>query len=269
MSAAKQGVPANQSVMRAFALLEALAAAGTPCRLQDLARATALNPSTALRFLSTLQDLGYVEQDEGRRYFLTCRLCALAAKVPDGADLRELCLPRLRQLAGQLGESACLAIERDRAVVYVAVAEGPDQMVKSMQRIGNVAPIHCTGIGKLFLLNYSEGELDDLIAAKGLPRFTAHTITNKQALLAELAAIRRRGYALDDEECEIGARCVALPVRDFTGKIAAGFSVTGPSGRITDRFISTHLPALTQTAAALSEKLGWTGPEKEGGISPV
>jgi DNA-binding IclR family transcriptional regulator len=146
-------------------------------------------------------------------------------------------------------------------VVYIDVVEGPDQMIRSMQRIGSVAPLHCTAVGKLFLSEYSPEKFEKFIAA-GLARFTPNTLTSKALLEKELAQLRRRGYAVDNEECEIGARCVSCPVRDHAGKIIAGISVTGPAIRLTDELISEKINRLLKAANELSRLLGYENPAK-------
>ena len=113
--------------------------------------------------------------------------------------------------------------------------------------LGLMNAMHCTGNGKLILQQYSDDQLNKLIAAKGLTRYTDHTITTKEALLDELEKIRKRGYAIDNEECEIGARCVACPICDYTGNIIAGVSITGPSTRITMNTGATRKPQVPQT----------------------
>ena len=107
-------------------------------------------------------------------------------------------------------------------MLYLDVRMRQNQRLMNMQQVGNSSPLHSTGIGKLLLLNYSEEQLDQMIARKGLTRYTEHTITTKAALLAELDKVRRQGYALDNEENEVGSRCMACPIRDYSGDIVAG-----------------------------------------------
>lgn len=249
----------NQSAEKTMRILELLANSGHPMRLLDISTALELNPSTASRFLSTLNAMGYVEQEqEFSRYYLTYKLCRIANNIQNNLSLNTCASPYLHRLALDLGESVCLAIEESQQVVYIDVASGPDQIVKGMQRIGRIAPLHCTGIGKLLLLNYTYADLVNLHNQKDFTRFTANTITDIDSLFQCLETARRNGYALDDEECEIGARCVALPIYDYTNNIIAGFSVTGPASRITDAFIETHLPRLFKTSQDISHRLGYS-----------
>ncbi|WMJ89912.1 IclR family transcriptional regulator [Anaerocolumna sp. MB42-C2] len=246
----------NQSAEKTMRIIEFLAENNRPMRLIDIAGNLSLNTSTTLRFINTLTELGYIEQESNSsKYYLTYKICSISNKIYSKTSLRDIVNPYLRNLARQAGESACLAIEQSRQVVYIDVADGPDQMVKGMQRIGNIAPMHCTGIGKLLLLNYTESELDDLIARKGLTKYTDNTIVTKEQLLEELKKVREAGYAFDNEECEIGARCIAFPIYDFTHKIIAGFSITGPINRISDNFIKNHIPFMKSISVEISGKL--------------
>ncbi len=250
----------NQSAEKLLVLIEAMSTLDAPIRLQDLAKKLGMNVSTVLRFLAPLQRRGYVDQDpETSRYFLTFKLCGIANHISSRLDIRVVAQSSMRNLAGIFKESVNLSIERDMSVLYVEAVNNPGKTVMVMQRIGHSAPLHCTGVGKLFLLGYNEQKIDRYIAVKGLTRFTSHTITDRENLLRELEEVRRRGYSFDNEECEEGARCVAAPIRDYTGKIVAGVSVSGPVTRMTDAYIDSNLPHLLDTAVQISFRLDWKG----------
>ena len=117
--------------------------------------------------------------------------------------------------------------------------------------------MHCTGNGKLCLLNYSEEQLDRLICQRGLPRFTEYTLTTKEALMERLEEIRKVGYACDEEECEIGMRCLAYPIRDYTRRIIGGISITGPSSRLNSEVLMNKAHYLQTAAEEISSKLGY------------
>lgn len=246
----------NQSTEKLLSLIEAMSVLDEPIRLQDLSRKLGMNASTVLRFLVPLQRRGYVYQDpESSRYYLTFKLCGVANNISSRIDIRNIARPFLRNVAHIFKESANLSIENDMSVMYLEVVNGPSKTLMAMQRIGHVAPMHCTGIGKILLLEYSPEKLDRMIALKGLPRFTENTITERAELLRALEEIRQRGYSFDNEECEIGARCVAAPIRDYTGKITAGISVSGPTTRMTDAHIFSNLPYLLDAAEQISLRL--------------
>lgn len=251
----------NQSAEKTLKIIELLANSAQPMRLIDIANELNMNPSTASRFLTTLSYMNYIEQEKNSsRYYLTFRLCQLANKIHSHTSLRDTVAPYLADLCTKTGFSACLAIEQNQQVVYIDVAHTSMQSSNSMKHIGNVAPLYCTGIGKLFLLNYSAKQLYDLQPADGFLRYTSHTITTVNALLPILEKIRINGYAMDNEECEIGTRCIALPIFDFSNKIIAGFSLTGNAEFLTDSFISENLPMLKKLSLTLSEKMGYEPP---------
>lgn len=252
------GRKANQSTDKALSILEYMAGQPGPLRLQDVSRGTGLNQSTALRFLTSLVNNGYATQDENTlKYSLTMKICAVAHKVFRGNNIVAVASPHLRALADRLGECVCLSVEQSGAVVYVDNYESRDQMLRSLTFIGRVAPLHCTGTGKLFLSDYSSDKLLRHLEEKGLAPNTVHTITEPAALDEELQKIRGQGYSIDDEECELGARCVAAPIRNYTGQIVAGISVTGPVSRMTFEMIEKNLPLIQKTAQTISALLGF------------
>ena len=249
---------ANQSTEKALAIIEYLAEVRDPARLQDISKDLGINTSTALRFINTLENSGYVLQDsETLRYFLTMKICTIANKVMSTRTLRDISVPFLKQITRIFGEMSCLAEEHDMTVIYTNVHDGPDKMLRTMSRIGKIAPMHCTGVGKCLMLNYSDAEILKLAEVKGLPVFTKNTISTVEKLREELAEVRSKGYAYDNEECEIGARCVAVPVRDADGKVVASLSVTGPVVRMTDKKIDENICLLFEAADNFSKILGY------------
>lgn len=249
----------NRSTEKALAIMELLAQSREPMRLRDISQALQLNASTTLRFLTSLQNCEYVAQEaDTARYYLTYKICRIANQLNSKMELQTITHPYLIALSQQFHEALCVSVERDMTMVYIDVATGPDQTLMSMQHIGNVSPMHSTGNGKLRLLTYSEEQIDKLIQTKGLPKFTENTITTKQGLLAELKQVREEGFAYDNEECEIGSRCVACPIRDYTGVIIAGISVTGPATRMTAERVEQEIkPRLAAAAEAISQALGY------------
>ncbi|MDR2909518.1 MAG: IclR family transcriptional regulator [Oscillospiraceae bacterium] len=249
----------NLSSDKLLSILEIMAEQPEPLRLYDIARLCGMNASTVLRFLSALEMRNYVAQDmDTGRYFLTFKICALAQSMSAShAGIRSVAMPFLRSVSHVFSESCNLAIENDLSIMYVEVVSGPQKTLMSMQRIGNIAPMHCTGVGKLILTDYSTAELDRLLAVKKLTGYTQNTITARPVLLRELSKVKAAGYAFDNEECEVGARCVAAPIRDYTGRIIAGLSVSGPTARMTDRHIRECLPCLLDSAGQISLRLGW------------
>ena len=138
---------------------------------------------------------------------------------------------------------------------YIGVVSAADKMMQTMQRIGNRAPMHCTGIGKLLLCGHTREEVRQILKQRGMDSFTPHTITDEAALFEELDRVREQGFAYDNEECEIGARCVAMPVFNQYHQIIAGVSVTGPIFRLTDQKIREFLPYFSEQVQRISSLL--------------
>ena len=189
--------------------------------------------------------------------YLTYKICALGSQVKDNSKLSTLVEPYLREVSQIVGETTCFAINQDDQLVYVNVIEASGKTVRAMQKIGHTAPMHASGIGKLFLTTYSESELDEIISKNGLDKYTEYTFTTKESLMAELIKIKKDGYAKDNEEWEVGTRCIAFPIYDDSKKIKFGISVTGPSARLTDDFMAHWKDYLLEEANKISKILGF------------
>jgi Transcriptional regulator len=248
----------NQSVDKMFQIIEVLAGSKGSMRLQDISKAVQYPASTVLRMLNTLVELGYAYQiSETSKYSLSLKFCEIGESVYSQFNLREFIHPYLQELSERCQEAACFAIEQDMMAVYLDAVEGPDKILKTLQRIGKSAPMHSTGVGKLMLLNYSDTKLAELVRQKGLIRLTDKTFTDIDSLKEELEKIRDQGYAYDNEECELGVRCIAAPIRDYTGRVKAGISVSGSTGRITLEKAELIINIITEISARVSKKLGY------------
>lgn len=260
MSKEANAASTNQTAEKLLQVLEALVYQNSPVKLVDLARELGMNTSTLYRFLTALQNRGYItQQEESGKYALNFKLCYLAEQVKKRSSAAGILHPAVVEAGDLFQESAHLAQEEHQRIVYVDNVAGTSQMLTIRQYIGKTAPMHCTGVGKLLLLEYSDDELERLLAEQGMPRYTEHTHTTKASLCRELEQVRAQGYAFDNEECEIGVRCLAVPVRDYTGKIVAGLSVSGPTARITDAVVQEKLPQFLDIARRASRDLGYTG----------
>lgn len=248
----------NQSIAKALQIVEVMADAEGPMRLQDIGKNVKLPASTVLRFLKTLMDHGYVEQNPRTlQYYLTLKFCQISERIKRQIKVRDIAHPVLVELSRELSEATSLAVARDGQVVYVDVVEGPDHMLQTLQRIGKIAPMNSTGVGKALMQDYSGEEINALVTQHGLPKLTPKTIGSKRALVKELAQVRELGYATDDEECEVGVRCVAAPVRDYSGAVVAAISTSGPVGRLTPGKAKKIAPRMIGAAAEISRQLGY------------
>ncbi|MGN7977891.1 IclR family transcriptional regulator [Microbacterium sp. 22195] len=237
-----------QSVARAFALLEALAAAGGEAALASLASATGLAVPTAHRLLGTLHQLGYVRQLEDRRYALGAGLIGLGRQaVPQVADAA---MPLLAGLEEAFHETANLAVLDGDLVLYAGQVPSRQRM-RMFTEVGRRVLPHSTGVGKAMLSTMPEPQVRALILRTGLPRFTPQTLVDADAFIADLRRSRARGFAADDSEQEVGVRCIAVAVPGL-GQPAA-ISVSGPAARITDAVVPEVVKALHAAAVELAQ----------------
>jgi IclR family acetate operon transcriptional repressor len=217
-----------QSVDRALLLLELLAQSGGRLAISDLAARSGLSLGTVHRLLASLTARGYVRQDPDRRYALGTALLPLG----DAATrlLSSWAMPFLSQLAEQCGETSNLAVLEDDHVTYVAQAPGRHRM-RMFTEVGRRVLPHSTAVGKVLLAWQDEEQVRRTLTRLGLPARTPSTLTSLAAFSAELAVVRERGWAVDDEEEEVGVRCMAVPVGPGPGAVAA-VSVSAPATRL-------------------------------------
>ena len=262
------------SVDKALAILEFMASRDGSAALAEIGQVLSLNASTTHHLLSTLKNRGFVEQEPStRRYYLALKCFEVGQAARFGMDLRTLALPYLESLASQTKENSNLAVLDGQEVVYLAQAES-GRMMSMFTRPGARAPLHATGVGKC-LLAWQPGErLERLLHELTLTKYTGQTITERQALAKHLADVRQRGYALDDEEREEGVVCIAAPVHDHAGQVAAAVSISGPAGRTRGGNHRALVAMVTAAAGNLSAALGWrssqgqTLPLAQAGASP-
>jgi DNA-binding IclR family transcriptional regulator len=247
------------SVIKAFGLLEAIAAAEDGLTLGEISKQNKLHASTAHRLLQTMIEIGYVRQDlRTRRYHLGARTYTLATPTRFRTDIEALAQPLLRRLAEQVEESARLYVLDGAEIVTLGQAE-PPKASRLFSSIGGHMPAHCTAGGKALLAHLSPAALAEQLRQRPLVPCTPNTITHVDDLQVELDRIRRRGYAVDDEEQEIGVRCVAAVVRNHTGAAVAAVSISGPSGRVSVHHLTELALHVQETARLLSHEMGYRG----------
>ena len=250
---------ASLSSDRLLQILECIARNRMPMRLQDLAEQTGLTQSTVLRYLRTLQNANYVYQEESTlRYALTWKICKLTENLNTYLSLRNIANPFVNQLANTLHAGVCLVVNQDDACLYLDCIDSPASVQAPLQFIGKRAPLHVTSSGKLMLSSFPESRVDDYITRTGLSRFTEYTITTREDLMRELETIRRQGFSLDMEECEIGMRCISYPIYCYNGSLFAAISVFGRTSDIDEQFIQEQVhPLLKEASAIISQRLGY------------
>lgn len=243
------------ALTRAVDVLDALAQAGG-LSLSELAARLDQSPSTLYRVLTTLEPRGIVELDTAAQsWHIGPAAFRIGATFLRRTGLVERSRQAMRTLMEDTGETANLGVEKGGQVVFVSQVE-THESIRAFFPPGTQAAMHASGIGKALLGQYSEDRLRRFLSVHPLTRYTDQTITDAAALRAELAAIRRAGFALDNEERTGGMRCVAAPVFDQHGEAVAGISVSGPLHRMGDDHIATVGAKVVRVARELSRNLG-------------
>jgi DNA-binding IclR family transcriptional regulator len=256
----KSGESGNPSLDRLFRVLECLASNRIPNRLVDLSQKLQMPQSTVLRYVQSLCRQGYAYHDERTgRYALTWKICKLSDSVKGSLVLRSMASPFLNMLANTLNVGACLVVMDGDNTMYLDFVDNPSIAVNTMIRIGKSAPIHSSGSGKVLLSALSARRVNEIIDSNGLSPLTPYTITTKDHMFAELDKVRRCGWALDDEECEEGNRCISVPLYDYSGCVVAAISVFDATERLPDQRIEREiLPELRKAAREISYRMGFT-----------
>ncbi|HLI15534.1 MAG TPA: IclR family transcriptional regulator [Acidimicrobiales bacterium] len=256
--AAVRETPAGlvESLERGLAILSLYDEEATELGVGEMARALGVHRSTASRLAATLSRRGFlVPSGEQGRYLLGASLVRLGSLAARQVDVRSAALGPLREMVDALGETAHLGVLQGSEVVTDLLVDGWHS-VRFHSTVGKRSPAHCSAMGKMLLSALDDGELEALFGRGPLEVRTRKTIRSLPALRRELAAARRRGYVVDDEELEVGLRCVAAPVFDYSGRMVAAVSVSGPVGRLDGRAMDDAIDAVQRTAAAISARLG-------------
>ena len=244
-----------KSLDRALGVLQELAR-GDGATLTGLSEACGEAPATVYRILTTMAARGVVEADEASQ---TWRVGAGAFRIGSAflrrTSLVERARPVLRRLMEETGETANLGVISGDAVLFVSQVE-TRAPIRAFLPPGTASPLHASGVGKAMLASLAPERRRRLLAGAALPRFTARTITEPNALEAELALTARRGYAVDDEERSEDMRCIAARVLDGQGETVAGVSVSGPVSRVREDRIQALSVPVREAAAQLSRALG-------------
>ncbi len=243
-----------QSVERAIRLLELLTQ-HTELTLGQLASLAEMHKSTAYRLLHTLMGLGYAVQDEEQgNYRVGLRLVEMGGRAMRSWPLHRAAEPAMERLAQSLGEAVNLAVEDNLTMVYVATVDAQN-LLRMQLNVGRRAPMHCTAVGKA-VLAIDPVRVERLKASHPeLPRLTPGTLAQWRDLDAELARVRSRGFAIDDEEQEIGARCVAAAIVDVRGRVRGAIGISAPSARLSLERAMEVGPAIVAAAQLVARHL--------------
>ena len=247
--------PSVQVIERLFLLLEVLAKNGQAMSLKEISEAAKLHPSTTHRILNDLTIGRFVERPEAGTYRLGMRLLELGTLVKDRLNVRDLALGPMRELHRLIQQPVNLSVRQGDEIIYIERAYSERSGMQVVREIGGRAPLHLTSVGKLFLASDDIARIRAYATRTGLPSQTRNSLTQLHQLERELQEAQKSGVARDNEELELGVRCIAAGVRDDQGKLVAGLSISAPASRMDESW----LPKLQSTANEISKALGYRG----------
>jgi DNA-binding IclR family transcriptional regulator len=250
------GKSAIQVIDRIVALFDALASEQDPVSLKQLSTRTGLHPSTAHRILNDLVMSRFVDRTEPGSYQLGMRLLELGNLVKSRLNVRDAALGPMRELHRATQQPVNLSMRQGDEIVYIERAVSERSGMQVVRAVGGRAPLHLTSVGKLFLALDDFNAVKNYITRTGLRGQTRNSITDPVLFERELSLVRARGYSRDNEELEMGVRCIAAGIRDDTGRLVAGLSISAPADFVQDDWIDQ----LCNTAALISGALGYDGP---------
>jgi DNA-binding IclR family transcriptional regulator len=245
--------PTIQVIERMFALIDVLASREEAISLKEIAAKTGLHPSTAHRILNDLTTGRFVDRPEAGSYRLGMRLLELGNLVKGRLNVRDAALVPMRELHKQIQQPVNLSMRQGDEIVYIERAYSERSGMQVVRAIGGRAPLHLTSVGKLFLASDDNVRVRAYATRTGLAGNTRNSITQLAVLERELAKVRQYGVARDNEELELGVRCIAAGIYDDQGKLLAGLSISAPADRLDEEW----LPKLEATAAEISKTLGF------------
>ncbi len=256
MTRADNPTPTIQVLERSFALLDVLASQPESMALKDIAERTGLHPSTAHRILNDLAAGRYVDRPQAGQYRLGMRLFELGNLVKARLSVRDAAIGPMRELHRLTQQTVNLSVRQGDEIVYIERAYSERSGMQVVRAVGGRAPLHLTSVGKLFLASDDRERVRAYATRTGLAGQTRNSITQLVALERELAGVRAQGMARDDEELEIGVRCVAAGIYDDSGKLVAGLSISAPA----DRLEAPWSERVRGTARDISSALGHVEP---------
>lgn len=252
----KEGnTPTIQVLERTFSLLDVLAAHADPVSLKEISERTGLHPSTAHRILNDLATGRLVDRPEAGSYRLGMRLLELGNLVKARLDVRDAALAPMRELHKITHQPVNLSVRQGDEIVYIERTYSERSGMQVVRAVGGRAPLHLTSVGKLFLAHDDPQRVRAYATRTGLAGHTRNSITDLGRLERELSGVRQYAAARDDEELELGVRCVAAGIYDDQGKLVAGLSISAPADRLEDAWLDRVKSTAAEISAALGHRL--------------
>jgi DNA-binding IclR family transcriptional regulator len=244
------------SVIKAIDILKVFSTSEPRLSLTEISERLEMPKGTTHNLLKTLLSRGFVEKTEEGRYALGTEIIALTQAVRINVELRDRAAPLLRKLADECRESVYLTMRDGDYALYIYAVESPHRLL-ARTAVGDRVALHCTSVGKAILSTLSQEEIDEIVDRIGLPRFTAATITDLEALHRDLVAIRGRGYAIDRGEHEQNLYCIGAPIYDQRGQTIGACSVSSADPQTLDSRLSALSARVRHVAQEISRRMGY------------
>ncbi|BCG45913.1 Transcriptional regulator, IclR family [Citrifermentans bremense] len=247
-----------QAVSHALDLLEQFHDEVDELGVTELSKRLKLHKNNVFRLLATLESRNYIEQNKvTENYRLGLKTLELGQTFIKQMGLLRQSRPVLEALVKECNETTYVAILKEFHIVYLDVVE-TDLTVRVVPRVGARLPAYCTAAGKVQIAYMTDEELENYLPTKEMKRYTPKTVTDREELKKHLKVIAEQGYAIDDEEMDVGVKCVGAPIRDYTRRIIGAVSISGPSMRFTDERLEKELiPLVIRSGEEISQKLGY------------
>lgn len=245
-----------RAIERAMQILDCFSADAPERTLSEISQCANLHKATTHRIVGTLLHHGFLERaDDGLKYRLGLRLASIGFNVINRMDVRQEAIPYMKKVVQELDEACDLSIYDQGFVFYVEFMNSTHAL-QVAAAVGARLPAYCTASGKL-MLSYLPEDLLDQALQDGFTPYTKNTLSTREALVQQLALIRSQGYAIDDEEFELGIRAVAAPIHDHSGAAVAAVSTPAPASRMSHERIPSVASYLIENARQISRRLGW------------
>jgi DNA-binding IclR family transcriptional regulator len=245
----------------AFRVLEIMARSENGVHVSEVARTLQLPKATVFRILFTLQEIGYARKDPASRAYVTVRGAGWVNHDEGRETLRRVARPYMEKMLSRFEQTVNLAVLDRGQVLYTEILEGL-RSIRMSANVNTYAPVHATGVGKSMLAFLHPVEAEEILKKKALAKLTPKTITSIRAQLKTFKRIREQGYAIDNEEAETGARCVAAPIFNSQGRPTAAMSVSAPVSYMTPSVVAQVSQTLADATRKISGQLGFVIPAK-------
>lgn len=244
---------------RLFQVIETLGALG-PSSLATLCQHIDLNKSTIHRLLSSLQHVGYVTQNpESGKYMLSYRFLSLSNQILTHVDYLDVLKPYFKRLSTETGETVHFVQLDGNHAIYIHKEEAYQNSIRMASKVGSRIPLYCSGVGKAILADMKKEQVHEIWQASSIQSLTPKTITSYDRLLSTLEQIRRDGFSMDNEENELGVRCVAASIPNYKGEPEYAFSISGPINRMDDAKINDLTKLILETKQEILKVLSSSG----------